>query len=112
MYGHISFGCPESDLVMTKLGPVKDYLPVKVPLLDFLTVKTEGPTGWKYLKLQELRKFQQKRGLTYSILDDVEVEKLSVEYLQQRRFRNSSNGLRRSTGRSRISLTAELSQWT
>ena len=53
-------GAPESELVMTKLGPVKDYLPLEVPLLDFLTVDTEGPNGWKYPKLEELRKFQQK----------------------------------------------------
>ena len=56
---------------MTKLGPVKDYLPVEAPFLDFLTVETEGPTGWKYPKLQEL-----KQGLTYSVLDDVDVQEI------------------------------------
>ena len=50
---------PESELVMTKLGPEKGYLPVQAPLLDYLTVDTEGPMGWKYPKLQELRRFQQ-----------------------------------------------------
>ena len=69
-------GAPESELVMTKQGPVKDYLPVEAPLLDFLTVDKEGPTGWKYPKLEELRKFQQKQGLTYSVLEDVEVQKI------------------------------------
>ena len=39
---------PESELVMTKLGPVKDYLPVEAPLLDYLTVETQELTGWKY----------------------------------------------------------------
>ena len=67
---------PELELVMTKLRPVKDYLPVEAPLLDFLTVETEGPKGWKYPWLQELRKFQLKRGLTYSVLDDVEVREI------------------------------------
>ena len=38
----------ESDLVITKLGKVKDYLPVDAPLLDYLVTDTEGPTGWKY----------------------------------------------------------------
>ena len=64
---------PESELVMTKLGPDIDYLPVQAPLLDYLTVDTEGSTVWKYLRLQELRRFQQKRGLTYSVLEDMEV---------------------------------------
>ena len=35
---------PESDLVITKLGKVKDYLPVHTPLLDYLVMDTEGPT--------------------------------------------------------------------
>ena len=47
---------------MTNLGPEKYYLPVQAPLLDYLTVETKGPTGWKYPKLQELRRFQQKQG--------------------------------------------------
>ena len=51
------WNAPESDLVITKLGTVKDYLPVNAPLLDYLATDTEGPTGWKYPKLQELRKF-------------------------------------------------------
>ena len=67
---------PESDLVMTNLGPDKDYLPVQTPLLDYLTVEIKGSTGWMYPKLQELRRFQQKRGLTYSVLEDVEVREV------------------------------------
>ena len=63
----------ESELVMTTLGPDIDYLPVQAPLLDYLT---EGSTGWKYPRLQELRKFQQKRSLTYSVLEDIEVRKI------------------------------------
>ena len=53
---------PESDLVIAKLGKVKDYLPVDAPLLDYLVNDTEGPTGWKYPKQRELRRFQEKRG--------------------------------------------------
>ena len=63
----------ESDLVITKSRKVKDYLPLDTPLLDYLVRDTEGPTGWKYPKLQELRRFQKKWGLTYSVLDEVEV---------------------------------------
>ena len=64
---------PESDLVITKLSPVVNYLPVEAPLLDFLVVETSGSTGWKYPILHKLWRFQQKRGLKYSVLDDVEV---------------------------------------
>ena len=31
-------GAPESELVITKLGPVKDYLAVEALLLNFLAV--------------------------------------------------------------------------
>ena len=55
---------PESDLVITKLGKIEDYLPVYAPLLDYLVTDTEGPTGWKYSNLLDLRRFQDKRGLT------------------------------------------------
>ena len=64
---------PESELVITKLGSIDDYLPVEAPLLDYLATNTEGSTGWKYPKLEMLRKFQQKLGLTYTVLEDVEV---------------------------------------
>ena len=50
---------PKSDLVITKLGEVKDYLTVDAQLLDYLITDTEGPTVWKYPRLQELRKFQE-----------------------------------------------------
>ena len=33
---------PESESVVTKLGPIVDYLPVEAPLLDFLSVETNG----------------------------------------------------------------------
>ena len=38
----------ESDLVITKLGKMKDYLPVDALLLDYQAKDTEGPTLWKY----------------------------------------------------------------
>ena len=64
---------PESNIVITNLGKVEDYLPVDAPLLNYLVTDTEGPTGWKYPNLQNLRRFQDRRGLTYSVLEEVEV---------------------------------------
>ena len=61
-------------IVIKKLGIVKDYLPVDAPLLDYLVTETEGPTGWKYPKLQDLKKFQERRGLNYSVIEEVEVQ--------------------------------------
>ena len=64
---------PESDLVITKLEKVKDSLPTDAQLFHYIVMDTEGPAGWKYPKLQELRRFQEKQGLTYSVLDKVKV---------------------------------------
>ena len=36
---------PELELVMTNLGPDKDYLPARAPLLDYLAVEIKGSTG-------------------------------------------------------------------
>ena len=38
---------PKSDLVITKLGKVKDYLFGDSSMLNYLVTDTEGPTGWK-----------------------------------------------------------------
>ena len=59
--------------MITKLGKVEDYLPIDTPLLDYLVTETEGPTGWKYPKLQDLRRFRDRGGFTYSVLDEVKV---------------------------------------
>ena len=48
---------PESELVLMKLGNVKD-----ASLLDYLVTKTEGLKEWKYPKLQDLKKLE-RRGL-------------------------------------------------
>ena len=43
------------------------------PLLDFQAVETEGPAGWKYPSLKSLREYQDNKGLTFSVLREVEV---------------------------------------
>ena len=63
-------------LVIPKTGLNKEFLPMRAPLLDFLTVDTEGPTGWKYPRLEDLRYYQTNRGLTFSVLEEVEVREI------------------------------------
>ena len=63
-------------LVIPKTGLNKEFLPMGAPLLDFLTVDTEGPTGWKYPRLEDLRYYQTNRGLTFSVLEEVEVREI------------------------------------
>ena len=68
---------PKDEKVIPKAGLTDEYLPVVAPLLDFLTVATEGSAGWKYPKIEELRSYQDNRGLTFSVLEDVEVRKIT-----------------------------------
>ena len=63
-------------LVIPKSGLDEEFLPMGAPLLDFLTVETEGPTGWKYPRLEDLRKYQSNRGLTFSVLEEVKVREI------------------------------------
>ena len=54
----------------------KRYLPMGAPLLDFLLVETEGPAGWKYPNLKNLKECQENKGLTFSVLEEVEVREI------------------------------------
>ena len=60
-------------LKIPRTGLDKEFLPMGAPLLDFLAVETEGSAGWKYPRLEELRSYQENRGLTFSVLEEVEV---------------------------------------
>ena len=67
---------PKDELVIPKAGLNEEYLPMGAPLLDFLTVETEGSAGWKYPKLKELRSYQDNRGFPFSVLKEVEVREI------------------------------------
>ena len=51
---------PESELVITMLGSVKDYLPVEAPLLDYLATDIEGPTGGNVLVRYHISSLPEK----------------------------------------------------
>ena len=46
------------------------------PLLDFLAVETEGPKGLKYPSRENLKTYQNNKGLTFSVLKEVEVREI------------------------------------
>ena len=54
-------------LVIPKTGLDKEFLPMGAPLLDFLAVETEGSAGWKYPRPEELRSYQENRGLKHHL---------------------------------------------
>ena len=54
----------------------KEFLPIDAPLVDFLIEDTAGLDGWKYPKLEELKYFQENRGLNLGMLAEIEVREL------------------------------------
>ena len=57
----------------------KEFLPIDAPLVDFLIEDTTGLDGWKYPKLDELKYFQENRGLNLGMLAEIEVRELVCE---------------------------------
>ena len=51
----------------------QEFLPLGAPLLDFLVVETKKIDDWKYPKLEELELYQERRGLSLEMLNQVEV---------------------------------------
>ena len=58
---------PEDKLIISTSGNMEDYLPTEARLLDYLTMETEGATGLKFPKLQDLRRFQEKRDYLWNV---------------------------------------------
>ena len=56
----------------------EEFLPAGAPILDFLAVSMEKMECWQFPTKPEIRKFQQNRGLSYSMLQEVEVKEIVV----------------------------------
>ena len=67
---------PKSTLTILKIATLKEFLPESAPLLDFLVAESKAPEGWKYPLQEELEKFQEQRGLSYDMLDLIEVREI------------------------------------
>ena len=52
------------------------FLPVRAPLLDYLVECTRKVGGWKYPKMEDLRFYQENRGLNLEMLKQIEVREL------------------------------------
>ena len=64
------------ELAIPKEGTNKRYLLMGAPILDFLAVEAEGLAGWKYPSLKSLKTYQNNKGLTFSVLKEVEVREI------------------------------------
>jgi hypothetical protein len=60
------------------LTPRNQFLPEGAPLLDWLAVRQESMDAWKYPAREEVCRYERTRGLTYQILQEVEVQEIVV----------------------------------
>ena len=56
------------------LTPFKEFLPRSAPLIDFLSIGIHSGAGWKYPLADTIHRIQANWGLSYQMLDDVEVK--------------------------------------
>ena len=58
------------------LTPFMEFLPRSAPLVDFLSIGMHSGAGWKYPSLSTIHGIQKNQGLSYEMLDDVEVKEI------------------------------------
>ena len=64
------------DLSLTPFGK---FLPRSSPLVDYLAIQLHSGAGRKYPSAQTIHGIQANRGLSYQMLEDVEVKEIIAE---------------------------------
>ena len=62
----------------TQLGSMSEFLPARAPLVDFLAVYQEFMDSWKYPLRSELEFCRRNRGLSFMMLNEIEVREIEV----------------------------------
>jgi hypothetical protein len=60
------------------LVPTDQFLPAGSSVLDFLAVSRERQDTWSILPREEILAYQQNRGLSYKMLDEIQVKEIIV----------------------------------
>ena len=60
------------------LVPTDQFLPAGSSVLDFLAVSWERQGTWSILPREEISAYQQNRGLSYKMLDEIQVKEINV----------------------------------
>jgi len=63
-------------LNIPSFGERKDFLPMGAPLLDYLEDNISKSEGWMFPRIEDLRSFQNHRGLSWKMKEEVEVREL------------------------------------
>ena len=58
------------------LTPFGEVLPRSAPLIDFLSIRLHSEAGWKYPSSDTIHGIQADQGLSYQMLEDVEVKEI------------------------------------
>jgi hypothetical protein len=65
-----------SRLNIPSFGERKDFLPMGAPLLDYLEDDISKSEGWMFPRIEDLQGFQDHRGLSWKMKEEVEVREL------------------------------------
>ena len=58
------------------LTPFEEFLPRSASLVDFLSIGIYSGAGWKYPSAKMIHGIQSNRGLSYQMLDNVQVREI------------------------------------
>ena len=58
------------------LTPFMEFLPRSAPLVDFISIGIHSRAGWNYPSSSTIHWIQKNRGLSYQMLDDMEVKEI------------------------------------
>jgi len=87
-------GIDKMNLDVPGIGRKDDYLPMGAPILDYLTENVRAGAGWKYPKLEDLESYQSNRGLSWDMLDQVEVRELICGVSSEEEIKDTHHWLR------------------
>ena len=60
------------------LTPYMEFLPRSTPLVDFLSIGILSGAGWKYPSAATIHGIQANQGLSYQMLDELEVKEIEA----------------------------------
>ena len=86
-------GVDKVNLDVCGIGRKDDYLPMGAPILDYLTESVRAGAGWKYPKLEDIESSQNNRGLSWDMLDQIEVRELICGVSSEEEIKNAKRSI-------------------
>ena len=92
-------GVYKVNLDVPGIGRKDNYLPMGAPILDYLTESVRAGAGWKYPKLEDIESYQNNRGLSWDMLDQIEVRELICGVSSEEEIKDTHHWLKDQYGK-------------